>query len=86
MKQPTLFTRDEHFFNRRLCHPAYGLVWLNVAAEESALFTRRVLRHPRFSTRASRMGLIVRAHRDGLHFWERNHALLQSAQWGSEGG
>ena len=29
LKQPTLFTRDEHFFKRRLCHPSYGLVLLN---------------------------------------------------------
>ena len=55
LKQPTLFTRDEDFFARPLCHPAYGLVWLDVAPEEAALFIRRVLRHPRFATKAARL-------------------------------
>src|SRR5260370_4485490 len=64
LKQPTIFTRDGDFFNRRLCHPAYGLVFLDVAPEEAALFARRVLRHPRFSTKASPMGIVLRAHRD----------------------
>ena len=31
LKQPTFFTRDEDFFNRRLCHSAYGLVFLDIA-------------------------------------------------------
>ena len=42
LKQPTLFTRDEHFFNRRLCHAAYGLVWLDAVPEEAAFFIRRL--------------------------------------------
>ena len=82
LKQPTLFTRDEHFFNRHLCHPAYGLVWLDLAPEEAALFIRRVLRHPRFATRANRMGLVIRAHPDALHFWQWPGARLQRAAWG----
>jgi len=81
LKQPTLFTRDQHFFKRRLCHPAYGLVWLDLAPVESAHFIRSVLRHPRFSTKASRMGLVVRAHRDGLQFWRRNRIGLQRVGW-----
>jgi hypothetical protein len=82
LKQPTLFTRDEHFFKRRLCHPAYGLVWLDVAPEECALFIRRVLRFARFGTRAKRMGVVARAHHDGLEFWQSRHPGLQRLQWG----
>lgn len=81
LKQPTLFTRDEHFFERRLCHPCYGLVWLDLAPEEAALFIRRVLLHPRFGTKASHMGLVVRAHHDGLQFWQRNLVALQKVAW-----
>ena len=81
LKQPTLFTRDKDFFARPLCHPAYGLVWLDVAPDEAAMFIRRVLRHPRFSTKARRLGVVARASHDGLQFWQRNHAALQRAAW-----
>ena len=81
LKQPTFFTRDEDFFNRRLCHSAYGLVFLDIAPEESALFVRRVLRHPRFSTAARRLGLILRAHHDGIQFCEKNRPGWQRVGW-----
>lgn len=81
LKQPTLFTRDEHFFKRRLCHPSYGLVWLDLRPEEASLFIRRVLRFPRFASRRSRMGFVIRAHHDGLQFWQRNRVGLQRASW-----
>ncbi len=81
LKQPTFFTRDEHFFNRRLCHPNYALVWVDAAAEEAAMFIGRVLRHPRFMTKASRMGIVVRAHHDGLQFWKWPKDALQRVNW-----
>ena len=85
LKQPTLFTRDEDFFARPLCHPAYGLVWLDVAPEEAALFTRRVLRHPRFATKAARLGVVIRASHDHLQFWQWHHTALQRATWSDHG-
>lgn len=81
LKQPVLFTRDEHFFERRLCHSAYGLVWLNAAPEEAALFIRRFLRHVRFRTKVRRMGIVARVHHDGIQFWQRNQAALQRVGW-----
>lgn len=81
LKQPTFFTRDKDFFQRELCHPAYGLVWLDAVPEEAALFIRRVLGHPRFVTIASRMGMAARAHHDGLQFWQRHRAALQRTGW-----
>ncbi len=81
LKQATLFTRDEHFFKRRLCHPCYGLIWLDLAPEESAVFIRRILRHPQFSTKARRMGIALRAHHDGLHFWQWRRSALQRLPW-----
>lgn len=85
LKKATFFTRDEHFFQCRLCHPAYGLVWLDAAPEEAALFVRRVLRHPRFRSKARRMGVVIRAHHDGLEFWQRNRTALQRARWTDRG-
>ncbi len=81
LKQPTLFTRDEHFFKRPLCHPSYGLIWLDVAPDESATFARRLLHHPHFSTKARRMGVVLRAHHDGLQFWQSQHPALQRLRW-----
>jgi hypothetical protein len=81
LKRPTLFTRDEHFFKRTLCHGSYGLVWLDVMPEESALFVRRVLRHPRFRTIASRMGVVLRAHHAGIEFWHRQRPTIQRTGW-----
>jgi len=81
LKQPTFFTRDEHFFKRRLCHPSYGLVFLDVAPEEAAFFIGRILRHPRFATKASRMGAVVRAHHDAIEFWQWHRPVLQQARW-----
>jgi hypothetical protein len=81
MKRPTLFTRDQHFFEKRLAHPRYGLVWLDLAPEECAVFIRRFLRHSRFRTDASRMGLVARVHHDGVHFWQRHRPHLQFVPW-----
>ena len=81
LKQPAFFTRDEDFFRREHCHPAYGLFWLDVVPEEVALFVRRVLRHPRFATKASRLGIVARAHHDGLQFWQLRRVALQRTTW-----
>ena len=43
LRQPTLFTIDRHFYKRSLCHARYGLVYLDVAQSEAAIFIRRVL-------------------------------------------
>ena len=81
LKQPTLFTRDLHFFRRHLCHAGYGLVFLDLVPEESAVFIRRFLNHPRFKTKARRMGIVARVHHDGVHFWQRSRAALQRVDW-----
>lgn len=38
LNQPTLFTRDDDFYERRLCHAGYCLVYLDVRKEEVATF------------------------------------------------
>lgn len=68
-RQPTFFTVDRHFYRRTLCHPRYGLVFLDVKQSEAALFVRRVLSHRRFDTHARRMGAVVRASHVGITVW-----------------
>jgi hypothetical protein len=81
LRQPTFFTRDLHFYRRHLCHACYALVHLDLAAEECALFIRRFLRHPRFQTKARRMGLVARVHHDGVAFWQLGGTSLQRVPW-----
>jgi hypothetical protein len=73
LRRPTFFTRDRGFYRREVCHQQYGIVCLEVAPEEVAIFVRRVVRHPRLNTQAKRMGAVVRASHRGLRLW-RLHA------------
>jgi hypothetical protein len=61
--------------------PRYGLVWLDAAPEEAAMFIRRFLRHPRFRTKANRMGIVARAHHDAIQFWQHRRTPSQEVGW-----
>jgi len=77
----TFCTQDKDFFDPALCHPAYCLVWLDVPADDTAWYLRRFLKHKRFNTVAKRMGVVARAHPDGIHYWQRTRDVLRSAAW-----
>jgi len=66
LRRPTFFTRDDDFFKPQLCHPRYGLVYLDVEKSETAIFIRRLLKHAEFNTQAKRIGNIVRVSDAGL--------------------
>jgi hypothetical protein len=68
-RHSTFFTRDEGFYDHRLCHARYSLVYLAIDKYEAAIFVRRVLRHPGLDSQAKRMGMIVRASRAGVSVW-----------------
>jgi hypothetical protein len=68
-RNSTFFTRDEGFYDRRLWHGRYSLVYLAVDKYETAIFVRRVLRHPELDSQAKRMGKIVRASSAGIYVW-----------------
>jgi len=73
LRRPTFFTIDHDFYRRVLGHARYGLVFLDVAQSEAAIFVRRLLRHREFDTQAKRMGVVIRASHTGLTVW-RLHA------------
>ncbi|MHB8520908.1 MAG: hypothetical protein ACYDH9_09125 [Limisphaerales bacterium] len=56
--------------NWHLVDAGYGLIWWDARPEEAAFFIRRFLRHPRFETNASRLGIVTRTHHDGVEFWQ----------------
>ena len=74
LKRVTFFSLDWDFSGPYLCHPAYCLVYLHVQKQDSAMYVRRVLRHPELNTQAKRMGAVVRASEPGLRVWRRNEA------------
>jgi hypothetical protein len=81
LKRPTLFTHDQGFFRRQLLHPGYSLVWLDARDIEAAVYIRRFLKHPFFSTSARRMGIVARVHNDAIQFWQGHRHDLQTARW-----
>ena len=82
-RNPTFFTRDLGFYERKLCHARYCLVCLAVGRYEAATFVRRLLRHPEFNTRAKRMSTVVRVSHARPKVW-RLHAEQESVlSWGS---
>jgi hypothetical protein len=40
LRRATFFTQDRGFFEAGLCHARYCLVWLDVPADDAALFVR----------------------------------------------
>ncbi len=69
LNKPTFFTRDDDFYNRKLCYSGYCLVYLDVRKEEVANFIRRVIHHQRFKTKAKRMGKVIRVSHVGMSYW-----------------
>jgi hypothetical protein len=82
LKKPTFFTLDDDFFNPKLCHAAYCLIYLDVAQYESATFVRRTLKHPDFDTKAKRIGNIIRVSHKGLTVWKLNAEEKIHFSWG----
>jgi len=81
LKQPTLLTRDQDFFDRRLVHPRYCLAWFDVDAGQTAFFVRRFLSHPRFLTSAQRLGKVISIAPRGIGYWVKGADRLGHVGW-----
>lgn len=81
LNRPTFFTRDDDFYDRKLCHAGYCIVHLDVRKEEAATFARRVLRYPAFNTKAKRMGKVIRASHVGLSVWQLHAEKEDHLDW-----
>lgn len=81
LTRPMFFTRDDDFFDRNLCHAGYCLVHTSVEKNEVAVFTRRLLRHPKFNTKAKRMGSVVRVSHAGFLVWRLHAEKTQRFDW-----
>jgi len=82
LSRPTFFTRDGDFYERRLCHARYSLVYMAVEKYEVAIFVRRLLHHPEFDTQAKRMGAVIRVSAAGLSLWRSHVENEVHFDWG----
>lgn len=81
LRRPTFFTRDHGFYHPRLLHPAYCLVYLDVAFDEIADFICRFLRYASFRMQARRMGKVVRVYHSGVSYCQVNVKKAQAFVW-----
>jgi hypothetical protein len=76
-KNPTFFSLEFDFYNRKLCHSKYYLAFLDLGQYESALFIRRFLRNNNFNTQQKRMGKVIKISHSGFLVWEINAVSTQ---------
>jgi hypothetical protein len=81
LDRPTFFTLDRHFYNRRLCHRGYCVVYLAVGRAIVAEYVRRVLRHPALNTKAKRMGRVIRALPTAMSAWRLHQEGEEYLPW-----
>jgi hypothetical protein len=77
----TFFTRDLGFDHRRLCHPRYCLVCLDIEKDEVAVFVRRILNHSELGPKAKRMGAVLRVSHAGFSIWRRDLQKRMYINW-----
>ena len=77
----TFFTLDADFYDRRLCHGAYCLVYLDVEEEMIAETVRRFLRHRALNSKAKWMGRVIRAFPTGLTVWRIHEEQEGRLSW-----
>jgi hypothetical protein len=80
LKTPTFGTIDQGFWNRRLCHSAYCILFFELRTEEQDRIPaqlRNLLRLPEFRRRAARMGKVARVDGAAVQYWEagKKHTL-----------
>lgn len=81
LDRPTFFTLDGDFYDRRLCHEGYCLVYLDVEEEMAADYIRRLLRHRELNTKAKRMGHVIQASPSGLALWRLHQEQESYLSW-----
>jgi hypothetical protein len=81
LTRPTFFTRDFGFYNRKLCHARYCIVYTAVDRSEVAVFMRRLLRHPDLKAEADRLGKVMRLSSAGISIWQLHAEAETLLDW-----
>jgi hypothetical protein len=73
LKTPTFVTIDHGFWNRRLSHPGYCILYCRLTKDEQEQLPgllRRLLRLPEFRTRSARMSKVASVGQEAVAYWE----------------
>jgi hypothetical protein len=81
LKSPTFFTYDKDYYQPRLCHKRYCLVFLHIKRTVAAQMIRRFLRHPAFRTWSPRRGTVVRVTTMGMSVWRLKAKKVEQIPW-----
>ena len=79
LKKPTFITIDHGFWNRRLCHEKYCIVFAELTSSQQHLIPsllRRLFRLTEFRTRGARMSKVARLDEQNVTFWEARKRLV----------
>src|SRR5438128_639881 len=66
----TFHTQDSGFFDSRLCHADYCLVYYDVPPGELTQWVLRLLRHDVFRTHRKRLGKVIKVGPSKIVYWE----------------
>ncbi len=77
----TFHTQDRDFYKPRHRHPMYCLVFYDVEAKDFVSCVQRFLCHPRFSSRAKRMGKVVCVTKLHIEVWELHSENRETVEW-----
>jgi len=80
-KNPTFFSLDSDFYDRKICHLKYCIAFLDLGQYESAVFIRRFLRNKDFTTQRCRMGKVIKISHLGLFVWNINAETPRKYSW-----
>jgi hypothetical protein len=86
IKHPTFITIDDAFWDRRLRHNGYCMLYFVLRHDEQRdlpELLHRLLRLPEFRTRAARMGRVARVSREQVLFWQLHDETLHAIEWPS---
>jgi hypothetical protein len=73
LKTPTFVTIDRGFWNRRLSHSGYCILYCRLTKDEQEQLSgllRRLFRLPEFRTRSARMGKVASVGQEAVAYWE----------------
>ena len=84
LKQPTFITIDVHFWDRRLRHPDYAILYFVLRDDEQDQLPgllRTLFRRVEFRTRSRRMGKVSRVSHTHIDWWQFQTGAMQRVAW-----
>jgi hypothetical protein len=84
LHQPTFVTIDQGFWDRRLCHPKYCILYFALRDDQQkrlAPLLRALLRQPAFRNRKGRLGRVVRVSPKTIDSWRFQEPAMERLTW-----